>query len=405
MSAAGNTYRDELDMEVSSQITFRREWSTLPHRSRRPEHRRSSAGPARVNGIHRRRNKRWTWGTGRSSLSLRAIASGLAVALATIAGAATAAPLVTIDFAKVGDPGNTALDTGTYGPRGAVSQVFNIAKYETTNSDYVSFLNAVDASGTNPFGIYNSQMSSNTINGGILRDLSASPGSRYSVRTGFESKPVNFVSWFSAARFANWLNNGQGSGTAATETGAYTLNGKVSGAIVARNSNALVFLPSLDQYVKAAFYNSTLSNYYSYGTSNNAVPTPAASGAGTNQAAFNGQGSPASTTGVVNGDSFPNTTSPYGLFNAFGNVAEWSDTANGSLANVNGSGWRTTVPNAPNWASDQVRFFDPTTTNDSYGFRVAAVPEPGSIVLAAAGLGGVFGGECLRRRRRKSRVA
>ena len=405
MNAVVGFYRDEMDVEVDSAVNQRRDRMTLAHRSRRPEHRRNSA-PASVNGIHRRRNKRWTWGSGRGSrmMSLRAMASGLALALAGLAGSALAGPLpVTIDYATVGNPGNVALNTGTYGPRGSVSETFNIAKYETSNSEYVKFLNTVDPSGTNPNSIYNAAMTSDTTNGGILNTGTVN-GARYSVRSGFDLKPVTYVSWFSAARFANWLNNGQTSGTAGTETGAYTLNGVTSGAPVARNGGAQVYLPNIDEFTKAAFYNPNNGSYFSYGTTNNSVPTPASGGAGTNQAAFNGTGAPPSTTGVVDGNAFPNTTSPYGMFNAFGNVAEWNETASGSLANVNGSGWRTITSSAPNWASSQVRFFNPTTVNDSYGFRVAAVPEPGAIILAAAGLGGVFGGEFIRRRRRKAKA-
>ena len=37
------------------------------------------------------------------------------------------------------------------------------------------------------------------------------------------NKPVNYVSWYDSVRFANWLNNGQGSGD--TESGAYKLLG------------------------------------------------------------------------------------------------------------------------------------------------------------------------------------
>ena len=47
------------------------------------------------------------------------------------------------------------------------------------------------------------------------------------VKPGSANKPITIVSWFDAARFCNWLHNGQGSGS--TETGAYTLNGAMSG--------------------------------------------------------------------------------------------------------------------------------------------------------------------------------
>ena len=40
--------------------------------------------------------------------------------------------------------------------------------------------------------------------------------------------PISYVTWGDAARFCNWLQNGQptgSEGTGTTETGAYTLNG------------------------------------------------------------------------------------------------------------------------------------------------------------------------------------
>ena len=60
-------------------------------------------------------------------------------------------------------------------------------------------------------------------------------------------KPVNFVSWFDAARVANWLMNGA-TGTSSTETGAYTLvGGQTSGTAPARNSDATFYVPTEDQ--------------------------------------------------------------------------------------------------------------------------------------------------------------
>jgi hypothetical protein len=119
---------------------------------------------------------------------------------------------VTIDLVTVGDPGNTTDTTN----RGAVATSFQIMKYEWTNSQYVDFLNAVDASGTNPNSVYNTAMGSD-VRGGISFTSGASPGSKYATKTNMGDKPVNYVSWWDAARVANWLQNGQGSGS--TETG------------------------------------------------------------------------------------------------------------------------------------------------------------------------------------------
>jgi len=81
----------------------------------------------------------------------------------------------------------------------------------------VEFLNAVDPNGLNPNSIYNGSMNSDA-RGGISFDSGGGTGAKYAARTNMGSKPVNFVSWFDAARVANWLPNGQGSG--GTETGA-----------------------------------------------------------------------------------------------------------------------------------------------------------------------------------------
>ncbi|HUU94516.1 MAG TPA: hypothetical protein VM487_02165, partial [Phycisphaerae bacterium] len=50
----------------------------------------------------------------------------------------------------------------------------------------------------------------------------------YSVASDWANRPVNFVSWGDAARFANWLTNGQPTGVQGlltTENGSYYLNG------------------------------------------------------------------------------------------------------------------------------------------------------------------------------------
>ena len=52
--------------------------------------------------------------------------------------------------------------------------------------------------------------------GGITYTAAAASGAKYTIRTSMGDKPVNYVSWYDAARFTNWLGNGQGSGS--TET-------------------------------------------------------------------------------------------------------------------------------------------------------------------------------------------
>ncbi|MBL6832216.1 MAG: SUMF1/EgtB/PvdO family nonheme iron enzyme, partial [Pirellulales bacterium] len=152
---------------------------------------------------------------------------------------------------------------------------FQIMKYEFTNQQYTDFLNSVAA--TDTYSLYNANMGSSA-RGGITR--SGSSGSyTYAVKTNMGDKPVNYVSWFDAARVANWLQNGQGSGS--TETGAYTLvGGQTSGTAPAVNPGASYFLPTENQWYKAAYYKggSAMADYWDYATQSDTTPTAVTAG-------------------------------------------------------------------------------------------------------------------------------
>jgi formylglycine-generating enzyme required for sulfatase activity len=157
------------------------------------------------------------------------------------------AQAVTIDWMYIGDSNNPA-DTATNclnsaANCGSVDHAYSISKYETTNAQYGEFLNAKAAS--DPLGLYNTDMGSNASFGGITRS-GVSGSYTYAAKVGFENKPVIWVSFYDALRFANWLNNGQWS--ADTETGASTLLGGTAtpsnGPTVTRNPGAITFLTS-----------------------------------------------------------------------------------------------------------------------------------------------------------------
>jgi formylglycine-generating enzyme required for sulfatase activity len=323
---------------------------------------------------------------------------------------------VTIDYRTIGNagnPGNTV--TGTAGPSspsglGAVSAVFRLASRETTNAQYAEFLNAVDPNGTNPRGVYSGLMNSSTA-GGISFNSAAIAGAKYSVKVGgptgapvgtsFGSMPVNFVTWFSAARFVNWLHNGQPSGTAATasmEVGAYTLNSATSGNLVARNAGAQVFLPSVNEWYKAGFYSGSNSTYTLYPTKSNAAPTATVSNFTlANAANYNN-----ASTLPLNVGSYVNTSSAYGLFDMLGNVTEMTDNtglvASTSYRAMGGAyGGSASLWNSKSSATNQLG----TARAANFGFRVAAVPEPGTIALAGLGIASLFGLDWMKRRKKR----
>ncbi|MHC4066385.1 MAG: SUMF1/EgtB/PvdO family nonheme iron enzyme, partial [Planctomycetota bacterium] len=130
-------------------------------------------------------------------------------------------PLGFIDTVTVGNPGN-ADDTHGDG-YGGVAYIYNIGKYEVTAGQYCEFLNAV--ADTDTYGLYNTDMWSDTYGCKIQRSGS-SPNYTYSVAPDWADRPVNYVSWGDAARFANWLHNGQPTGPqdlTTTEDGSYFL--------------------------------------------------------------------------------------------------------------------------------------------------------------------------------------
>lgn len=314
--------------------------------------------------------------------------------LAFLAGISLVTPalaVIDIDYVTVGNAGNVADDSTGYG---SVSYTYNIGKYEVTNSQYSSFLNAADPTGANANGIYNANMGSDA-RGGITFTSGAASGSKYTIRTSMGDKPVNYVSWYDAARFTNWLHNGQGSGS--TETGAYELTGNTG--LWTKNVGATVWLPSEDEWYKAAYYDPTPgasgNNYWRYPTQSDTVPTVGTanttgdiSNPGANVANYsfgadwNSQNGNLTTVGSAAANNY------FGTADQGGNVFEWNDAViSGSSRGLRGGSWNLSATGLPASA----RSFVAPSFEDSYeGFRVASVPEPTSVVLTILASGLMF---------------
>ena len=160
---------------------------------------------------------------------MRAILLGI-IALFLAAGASLPAAgdvfnmpngLTNLETVPVGDAGNAADFRYGGGGHGGVNYSHSIGKYEVTAGLYCQFLNAVAA--TDTYALYNSQMASGPHGCGVVRS-GDSAGYTYAVAADWANRPVNYVSFWDACRFTNWLGNGQG-GPGTTETGAYTLAG------------------------------------------------------------------------------------------------------------------------------------------------------------------------------------
>ncbi len=279
---------------------------------------------------------------------------------------------------------------------GAVAYEYDLGKYEVTNSQYTAFLNAVDPAGTDPRGLYNVQMTTDAL-GGINFSAAAAIGSKYSVKAGRANNPVVFVSFFDAARFVNWLHNGQGS--ANTEDGTYRLDGGTpipsNADFVQRKITGSWCLPTRDEWYKAAYHKNdgVTDHYWDYPTSSDAVPASdqppgTTSPNQSNTANFklddgmaNGfndgyavTGSPFQVPGtnyLTDAGAYTLAQSPYGTFDQGGNVWEWNE--NSPVLEARGVAGGSWINDASLLAASASNATIAANETNTIGFRVARV--------------------------------
>lgn len=326
--------------------------------------------------------------------------------------------LTSLEFVTVGDAGNagelSGAGAGGYGPDvivGGVAYRYEIGEFEVTAGQYTEFLSAVASN--DPYGMYTENMDVDLNPARLGCDIkrTGSAGSySYTIATDRADRPVNHVNWGDAARFANWLTNGQPTGVltgnatldaALTEDGSYVLDGATSDAdllAVVRRPDAQYVIPSEDEWYKAAYYDGDASLYYDYPTSTSSVPShdviapDPGNNANFKDAAGNWAiGAPYYRTEV---GEFENSASPYGTFDQGGNVWEWNEVILFSGRGMRGAGY----DNISGGLKAACRYnFVPTFELCAVGFRIAEVPEPATLALLAIGAFGL-----LRRRRHRT---
>ena len=286
-------------------------------------------------------------------------------------------------FVEIGNPGNVDDTTGDPNPAGSVEYAYQLGKYEVSE-DMIDKFNA-------------------------SQSLTISHNERGA------NKPATSVSWNEAARFVNWLNTSQGHQAAYN----FTSNGvnddialwsseeawQLGGENLFRHKDAYYFLPSMDEWYKAAYYNPSTGEYGDYPSLDGNEPSAVSSGTADNTAVYDqsyGQG-PADITSAGG-------LSAYGIMGLGGNIWEWEETTAdllndtvSSSRGVRGGDWEYY---SSKLSSSNRRFDDPDLENSGFGFRVASlsdsanvVPEPGSVLVwGLLGLAGFFVG---RKRLRK----
>jgi formylglycine-generating enzyme required for sulfatase activity len=332
------------------------------------------------------------------------------VATVVLLGAGSVHAEVVIETVAVGNPGNTGelsgWGAGGIGPDricGAVEYPYEIGMYEVTAEQYTEFLNAVAATDTHR--LYTMYMAYTQWYGCNIQRSGSPGGYNYSVPPDWADRPVTLVSWGDAARFANWLHNGQPAGfqdSSTTEDGSYLLSGATSDEqllAIVRQPDATWVIPTEDEWYKAAYHRNdgVTGNYYDYPTSSDVVPgNDLVDPDPGNNAAYmaNGVytlGRPYYRTEV--GD-FENSRSAYGTFDQGGNVWEWNETVYYAVARGIRGGSFKNEHDYTLHAAYRMSRNSPVYESPVIGFRLVYVPEPTTLGLLA------IGGLALLRRKR-----
>lgn len=277
-----------------------------------------------------------------------------------------------IEFVTIGNPGNAADTTGAPNPAGKVDYNYRIGKYEISEE----MINKANVEG----GL------------GITHDNRGA------------NKPATSINWFEAAKFVNYLNTSNGS------TAAYKFDGGGNFQLWSpgdagynadnqfRNDLAKYFLPSADEWYKAAYYDPTAGVYYDYPTGSDTVPTAVSSGTTADTAVYDQSFATIGPADINQAGGL----SPYGTMGQGGNAHEYEET-NVGLVNEYPLGFRRLRGGF--WygstffltsSHESTGYYFPSTELNFVGFRVASVvPEPNSALLGVLTTVGLM----LRRRR------
>ncbi|MBL8745943.1 MAG: SUMF1/EgtB/PvdO family nonheme iron enzyme [Phycisphaerae bacterium] len=319
-------------------------------------------------------------------------------------------------WATITHPGNPAhpppepggFPTGYGRPVGQVNYEYQISRTETTGSEWFEFVLAY-APFINPAEAGSSSFYSNRV-----RAVQTAPGVwQYTLRSNAANRSVE-VGWRYAARFCNWLHNGKANTAEAFERGVYdssTFGGNPQAGFTdqrERSPGATYFLPTLDEWIKASFWDPARYNpitgetgYWLYpnGTDMPLVPGAPDMGGQTTVGTF-GPGGP--TVGMYEVGEYVNVQSPWGLWDVSGGRSEWLETAiidtiTGAMLSRGRGGSRDWEIDLTGTADhiDRPRSGPPDFTDQ--GIRLARiVPSPGTAVA----LGCVFLRTTHTRRRR-----
>jgi formylglycine-generating enzyme required for sulfatase activity len=317
-------------------------------------------------------------------------------------------------FATVGAVNNPAFNDPSYpffSPtlgRGSVSYQYRIAKTEVSTGQWVEFLNTFSNYAT-PHRQWDS-MFGPTFWGAFEYSTSPAGGTIFKVSSAPNavSYPVGGISWYMAALYCNWLNNGKSSDPNSLITGAYDTrtwgtgsNGLLTDAPT-HLATAKYWIPTLDEQMKAFYYDphkTTNNGWWKYNTTSDTRAIPGPPGVGQTSAGYHPEDT--FSEWQIPLGSYPDTQSPWGLLDTSGGAAEWNEEA---WAPTRFLGRLYMGSPAGDFADRDNLYYtgsgSPDIADSEMGFRIASsVPSPSAIVPVVA----VVGFTLSRRRRSCSR--
>ena len=158
-----------------------------------------------------------------------------------------------------------------------------------------------------------------------------------------------------------------------------------------RNFGATYFLPTQNEWYKAAYYNPSAATYWTYPTQSNTAPINTLSRAGPNNANYNNYDTATQTNDYTDATNlltpvgaFSLSPGPFGTYDMGGDVWQWAEAniveectaLRGGFYYLDSGELASSVRGyeIPGWVS----------CADDVGFRVASVPEPSTIALLLA---------------------
>ncbi len=268
----------------------------------------------------------------------------------------------TMDFQNINYAGNSADNTGY----GAVAYNYRVGKFEVTIDQFAK---------------------------AYASDSSISNGDEGSWLGGVGvNAPASKVTFYEAAKFANWLTSGS------ANSGAYMINGSgqvtgVDRAGAVSTYGMVYVVPTEDEWYKAAHFkpDATYGDYRTY-----SWPAPNSLGAPGVRAMYDSNTVWAVGSGVVEQN---------GTYDMLGNIREWTESSFAGSTNfaddrVARGGYYTygeydlRADNSRESLAPGVNHTFATT-----GFRVVAIPEPGTMSLMGISTCGLFITRRVRRRK------